>query len=209
MPKINANFQFESMQPNFERDSMTFNEMTIVSKLKLDVGHIVYCKPDEKTAEESKYREGYHYIFQGGDAGNFDTRWKKIQTTEELVFWTIDITNGTYNQDGSVNFTTDVGDHSWTELKSIGDNSQLLVLVLIYKDGENNQHKIFMPCNIDDLGAVINISSRHLTGMSTGGYELYLNCQQDRGSTPWGIIGGGKLYYYEDTISNDYINNLN
>lgn len=210
MPTINANFQFESMQPNFERDSMTYAEMVSMSKLKLDVGHIVYCRPDEGTAEEAKHREGFHYIFQGGDSGlNFDIRWKKIRAEEELVFWTVDITNGTYNQDGSVTFTTDVGDHSWNELKSIGNNNQLLVLVLIYKDSENIQHKIFMPCNIEDLGAVINISSRHLTGMSTGGYELYLNCQQDRGTTPWGIIGGGKLYYYEDTISSNYINNLN
>lgn len=205
MPTINANFQFESMQPNFERDSMTYAEMVSMSKLKLDVGHIVYCRPDEGTAEEAKHREGFHYIFQGGDSGlNFDIRWKKIRTEEELVFWTVDITNGTHNQDGSVTFTTDVGDHSWEELKSIGNNNKLLILVLV--DGE---HKTFMPCSIQDLGAVINITSRHLTGMSTGGYELILNCQQDRGTTPWGIIGGGKLYYYEDTISTTYINNLN
>ncbi len=195
MPQIGANFIYNSYKPNFERDSLTKSQMRDIPQTDMDVGHIVYCQTDNT-----------HYIFQGGneDSCSFDQRWKKFQTEEELIFWTVDITNGTHNQDGSITFTTDIGDHSWDELKSIGNNNKLLILVLI--DGE---HKTFMPCNIEDLGAIINISSRHLTGMSTGGYELYLNCQQDRGTTPWGIIGGGKLYYYEDTISNDYINNLN
>lgn len=196
MPQIGANFIYNSYKPNFERDAMTESDMTKVNQIDLDVGHIVYNLDDN-----------CHYIFKGGPYTrdtSFNDRWKKLQTEEELIFWTVDITNGTHNQDGSITFTTDVGDHSWNELKSIGNNNKLLILVLI--DGE---HKIFMPCNIEDLGAIINISSRHLTGMSTGGYELYLNCQQDRGTTPWGIIGGGKLYYYEDIISTNYINNLN
>lgn len=73
MIEVIDNIGYRGNKPNFDRDSMTYAQMSAATTDILDLGHVVYCT----TA-------GYqgHYIFKSS-SGDFDSRWTKVPTREE------------------------------------------------------------------------------------------------------------------------------
>lgn len=69
MPKIGANFKFNSQLPNFERDSMSKDIMESTLSSDLDIGHIVYCTTD-----------GLYYKYKG-TSSTFEGSWEVLIDT--------------------------------------------------------------------------------------------------------------------------------
>ena len=70
MPKIGANFEFISQEPNFQRDSYETLEAMKNTEL-IDDGHLAFCKEDKKTYKflsSNEYSDtlGYWRELKGG-----------------------------------------------------------------------------------------------------------------------------------------------
>lgn len=75
MPKIGANFQFESREPNFERDSFkTLSEMKACTII--DKGHKSYCQEDGKTYEFN----------QDNELDEITGMWRVFRDRSEIIF---------------------------------------------------------------------------------------------------------------------------
>lgn len=134
------------------------------------------------------------------------------QIGKELVFWNITITktnSQVVTDKDPIPIVTSFGGRKWDELKAIQTDEKLLVLnISLNYDG--NSSRVMIPCTIRDGGAVMWV-----TGVTNiEGSEIELTCQQNKtgASSPsdYKISASGYIYYHaKDTISTDFINNLN
>lgn len=76
MPRIGANFIFDSAEPNFQRDAMTRSQMENITNQDLDIGHIVFNLTDN-----------CHYIFKGKKNTNvFLDSWEKLTDEYDIEY---------------------------------------------------------------------------------------------------------------------------
>lgn len=68
------NIGYEGNKPNFDRDRMTYDQMTSVTTAKLDIGHIVYCITPSHIG---------HWKFVS-ESGSFDNKWIKMPDKVEI-----------------------------------------------------------------------------------------------------------------------------
>jgi len=114
MIEIIDNLGYSGPKPNFDRDTMTYDQMLAVTNDDLDIGHIVYCSTEQ-------YKGSYRFL---GHGSSFSNSWDRVITNSINPFKYNGNGTGVQTQSGNASGANGVAINSGTASgsKSMAEN---------------------------------------------------------------------------------------